>query len=168
MSDGFLHPSKQKIAAFCEHHNIRKLALFGSVLREDFRLDSHVDVLVEFEPGHIPGFFHPFDLQEELSAIFGRKVDLRTPEDLSRYFRAEVVAGAQVQLCPRVMPSESGIYSMPPGKRQLSFSGGRAATGADLRFQIQESLENVLKRVTTELDGGPPRPKETTNDAIRT
>jgi len=92
-----VHPSKKRIAEFCQLHHIRKLALFGSVLREDFRPDSDIDVLVEFEPGHVPGFFHLFDLQEELSAIFGRKVDLRTPEDLSRYFRAEVVAGAQVQ-----------------------------------------------------------------------
>jgi uncharacterized protein len=97
MSNGFLQPSHQAIAEFCQRHHIRKLALFGSVLREDFRPESDVDVLVEFEPGHVPGFFRLFDLQEELYAIFGRKVDLRTPEDLSRYFRAEVVAEAQVQ-----------------------------------------------------------------------
>jgi predicted nucleotidyltransferase len=97
MSNGFLQPSAQAIAEFCQGRHIRKLALFGSVLREDFRPDSDIDVLVEFEPGHVPGFFHLFDLQEELSAIVGRKVDLRTPEDLSRYFRAEVIAGAQVQ-----------------------------------------------------------------------
>ena len=95
---GFPHPSRQTIAEFCERHHIRKLALFGSVLREDFRPDSDVDVLVVFEPGHVPGFFRLFDLEEELSAIFGgRKVDLRTPEDLSRYFRREVEAEAEVQ-----------------------------------------------------------------------
>jgi len=92
-----IKPSRDRIAQFCRRNHIRKLSLFGSVLREDFRPDSDIDVLVEFEPGHVPGFFHLFDLQEELSAVFGRKVDLRTPEDLSRYFRAEVVAGAQVQ-----------------------------------------------------------------------
>ena len=77
--------------------HIRRLSLFGSILRDDFRPDSDVDVLVEFEPDHVPGFFGLFDLQEELSALFGRRVDLRTPEDLSRYFRDEVLARAEVQ-----------------------------------------------------------------------
>jgi uncharacterized protein len=98
VKNGFTEPSRQTFAEFCERHHIRKLSLFGSVLREDFRSDSDVDVLVVFEPGHVPGFFRLFDLEEELSAIFGgRKVDLRTPEDLSRYFRQEVEAGAEVQ-----------------------------------------------------------------------
>ena len=88
----------EKIAAFCRKHHIRKLALFGSVLRDDFRTDSDVDVLVEFEPGHVPGFFRLYDMEEGLSALFGgRRVDLRTPQDLSRYFRDEVVTHAQVQ-----------------------------------------------------------------------
>lgn len=88
----------EKIAEFCRRHHVRKLALFGSVLRDDFRPDSDVDVLVEFEPGHIPGFFGLFDMEEELSKFLGgRKADLRTPQDLSRYFRDEVVAHAQVQ-----------------------------------------------------------------------
>ncbi len=91
-------PSREEIAEFCERSHIRKLSLFGSVLREDFGLQSDVDVLVEFEPGHVPGFFRLFDLEEELSGLFGgRKVDLRTPQDLSRYFRDEVVARAEVQ-----------------------------------------------------------------------
>jgi len=89
--------SKGRIADFCRRHHIRKLALFGSVLRDDFRPDSDVDVLVEFEVGHVPGFFRLFDMEEELSSIFGgRKVDLRTPQDLSRYFRDEVIAQAEV------------------------------------------------------------------------
>ena len=92
-----LLPTEQ-IAAFCRRHHIRKLSLFGSVLREDFRPDSDIDVLVEFEPGHVPGFFRLFDLEEELSRLSGgRKVDLRTPQDLSRYFRDEVLAHAEVQ-----------------------------------------------------------------------
>ena len=86
-----------EIAEFCRRHHIRRLSLFGSILRDDFRPDSDVDVLVEFEPDHVPGFFGLFDLQEELSALFGRRVDLRTPEDLSRYFRDEVLARAEVQ-----------------------------------------------------------------------
>ena len=86
-----------EIAEFCRRHHIRRLSLFGSILRDDFRPDSDVDVLVEFEADHVPGFFGLFDLQEELSALFGRRVDLRTPEDLSRYFRDEVLARAEVQ-----------------------------------------------------------------------
>lgn len=90
--------AKDKITDFCEHHFIRRLAVFGSALREDFRPDSDIDVLVEFMPGHTPGFFGLFDMEEELSTIFGgRKIDLRTPKDLSRYFRDEVVATAEVQ-----------------------------------------------------------------------
>ena len=93
---GFL--DKEKIAGFCKRNHIRKLSLFGSVLREDFGPESDVDVLVEFEPGHVPGFFRLFDMEEELSSLLGgRKVDLRTPEDLSRYFRDEVLAQSRVQ-----------------------------------------------------------------------
>jgi hypothetical protein len=86
---------RQKIAAFCHRHHIRKLALFGSVLRDDFRPDSDVDVLVEFEPGHTPGLAF-FVMQRELSEILGHKVDLNTPADLSRYFRDEILAEAEV------------------------------------------------------------------------
>ena len=74
------------------------MAIFGSALRDDFEQGSDVDVLVDFEPGRTPGFFKLFEMEEELSGLFGgRKVDMRTPEDLSRYFRDEVVAGAEVQ-----------------------------------------------------------------------
>src|SRR5260370_75919 len=87
---------RRRMVEFCQRHHVRKLALFGSVLRDDFGPDSDVDVLVEFEPGHVPGFAF-VDLQEELSALLGRKVDLHTPGSLSRYFRARVVREAQVQ-----------------------------------------------------------------------
>lgn len=89
---------KNRIANFCRRHHISRLAIFGSALRDDFRPDSDIDVLVDFEPGHVPGFFRLFDMEEELSALFGgHKVDLRTPEDLSRYFRERTVAEAEVQ-----------------------------------------------------------------------
>ena len=88
---------KDKIADFCRRHHIRWLAVFGSALRDDFRPDSDVDILVEFEPGHVPGLFSMARLERELSALLGRKVDLRTPEDLSRYFREEVLKEAEVQ-----------------------------------------------------------------------
>ena len=80
---------KAKLAIFCKKHHIRRLALFGSVLRPDFNPKSDVDVLVEFEPDHIPGLAF-FGMQDELSNIFGRKVDLNTPGFLSKYFRESV------------------------------------------------------------------------------
>ena len=102
MQGARVQASKDQVAEFCERHHIRRLSLFGSVLRGDFRPDSDIDVLVEFEPDHVVGFFGLFDLQEELSTLFGgRRVDLRTPEDLSRYFRDEVLARAEVQYARR-------------------------------------------------------------------
>jgi len=90
--------NKDKIADFCKRHHIRRLAIFGSALRGDFGADSDVDVLVDFIPGHTPGFFGLFEMEEELSGLFGdRKVDMRTPQDLSRYFRDKVVSTAEVQ-----------------------------------------------------------------------
>ena len=89
---------REKIAAFGRKHHIMRLALFGSVLRPSFRPDSDVDVLVEFEPGSVPGLFGIARMERELSPLLGgRKVDLRTPEDLSRYFRQTVLAEAEVQ-----------------------------------------------------------------------
>lgn len=88
---------REQIAAFCRRHQIRKLALFGSVLREDFRSDSDVDVLVEFEPDRLPTLFDMVDMENELTELLGRKADLRTAEDLSRYFRRRVLETAEVQ-----------------------------------------------------------------------
>ena len=85
-----------KIAGFCRRHHIRRLALFGSALRDDFRPDSDIDVLVEFEQGYVPGFAF-FGMEEELSKIFGRKVELHTPKFLSRSFRDKVQAEAEIQ-----------------------------------------------------------------------
>jgi len=89
--------NRDQIANFCRQHHIRKLALFGSVLREDFRPDSDVDVLVEFEPGVSAGFIRLAGMELELSDILKRKVDLRTPAELSRYFRQQVLDTAAVQ-----------------------------------------------------------------------
>jgi hypothetical protein len=86
---------KEQIAAFCRRHHIRRLSLFGSVLREDFGPDSDVDVLVEFEPGTSVGLFGLSAMEIELTEMLGRKADLRTPAELSRYFRDDVVAKAQ-------------------------------------------------------------------------
>ena len=96
MINSRLNISDSKLSDFCRRNHIRKLAFFGSVLREDFRPESDVDVLVEFESGHVPGFIRLARMERELSELIGRKVDLRTPEDLSRYFRDQVVAEAEV------------------------------------------------------------------------
>ena len=86
---------QEKIAAFCQKHHIHKLAFFGSILRDDFRPDSDIDVLVEFQPGFTPGLSF-FAMQDELSEILGRKVDLNTPKFISSYFRDEVQKEARV------------------------------------------------------------------------
>ena len=88
---------KERLNEFCRRNHIAKLSLFGSILRDNFRLDSDVDVLVEFEEGHTPGMIGLSRMEAELSTLFGRNVDLRTPQDLSRYFRDVVVRSAAVQ-----------------------------------------------------------------------
>ncbi len=86
---------QDQIVQFCQKHHIQRLALFGSILRDDFTSNSDIDILVDFEPGHTPGFAF-IDLQDQLSEILGRAVDLNTPQDLSRYFRDQVIAEAEV------------------------------------------------------------------------
>jgi len=87
---------KEKIAGFCQQHHIRKLALFGSVLREDFRPESDVDVLVEFERERPIGLIRLARIQRELSELLGHPVDLNTEGFLSPYFRDEVLKEAEV------------------------------------------------------------------------
>jgi len=88
----------ERLADFCRANHIRKLAFFGSVLRDDFRPGSDVDVLVEFEPGHVPGLIRLAGMELALSQILkGRKVDMHTSACLSPYFRAEVLREARVQ-----------------------------------------------------------------------
>ena len=87
---------KRKIDAFCRKHHITYLALFGSVLTPLFTASSDVDVLVKFDKEKVPGLFGIVDMQEELSVIVGREVDLKTPNGLSRYFRDEVLSTARV------------------------------------------------------------------------
>ncbi len=89
----------KKIEEFCKSHHIRKLSFFGSVLTEDFGPHSDVDVLVEFEPGHVPGLAF-FTMEQELSEILGRKVDLNTPQFLSPHFRNDIVAEAEAEYAP--------------------------------------------------------------------
>ena len=96
MSNPAVQIPRESIRDFCRQNHIRRLSLFGSVLREDFGPESDVDVLVEFEEGHVPGLRF-FALQRELSEILGRKVDLHTPGFLSPHFRSQVLQEAEVQ-----------------------------------------------------------------------
>ena len=90
--------SQERLVEFCRANGITRLAIFGSALREDFGPESDIDVLVEFAPGCAPGLLGMAGMEIDLSALFGgRKVDLRTPEDLSRYFRQEVLDMAEIQ-----------------------------------------------------------------------
>ncbi len=86
---------REQLATFCRKHHITMLALFGSVLTERFSPDSDVDVLFEYDPAHVPSLFDVAAMEEELSAILGRKADMRTPRDLSQYFRDEVLRTAR-------------------------------------------------------------------------
>jgi predicted nucleotidyltransferase len=86
---------EEALAAICQRHHIRRLALFGSVLRDGFRPNSDVDVLVDFEPDHVPGYSF-VTLQDELSDLLDRDVDLHTRASLSQYFRDAVVGEAEV------------------------------------------------------------------------
>ena len=88
----------EKIVDFCKKNHIRKLSLFGSVLGDDFSPDSDIDFLVEFKTGKMPGLIGLSRMERALSEMLdGRKVDLRTPQDLSKYFREDVLARAEVQ-----------------------------------------------------------------------
>lgn len=92
---------RERLAEFCRRNHIRRLALFGSVLRADFNPESDIDVLVEFEPGHVPGLRF-IRMQDELSEIFGgRRVDLVTPKFLNHRIRDEVLRSAEVQYAER-------------------------------------------------------------------
>jgi predicted nucleotidyltransferase len=88
---------KEKIANFCKQNHIRRLYLFGSVLRRDFGPSSDVDVLVEFEPSTRVGLIRLSGLELELGDIIGRKVDLNTPGSLSKYYRDQILGEAEVQ-----------------------------------------------------------------------
>jgi predicted nucleotidyltransferase len=96
MSRSRLPIPQDELRRFCQRHHIRRLSLFGSVLRDDFGPDSDVDVLVEFDPEHVPGW-EVIDMQDELSEILGRRVDLLTFKAISRWVRDEVLASAEEQ-----------------------------------------------------------------------
>lgn len=96
MNNSGIKIPKEEIAEFCKRNHIVKLSFFGSILRDDFGPESDIDVLVEFDPDHIPGLSF-FGMEGELSELLGRKVDLQTPNFLSRYFRDQVKAEAEIQ-----------------------------------------------------------------------
>ena len=88
---------REKVAEFCRRNHICRLSLFGSALRGELRPDSDIDFLVEFDPNHVPGLIKLAGMELELSGLLGRRVDLRTAQDLSRYFREDVCRSAKVQ-----------------------------------------------------------------------
>ena len=88
---------KPELIAFCLKHHITKMSLFGSALRDELTPESDIDILVEFDKSHIPGLFDLAGMEIELSGMIGRKVDLRTPAELSRYFRAAVLNHARIE-----------------------------------------------------------------------
>lgn len=94
---GNIEIPKERIAEFCRRNHIRRLSLFGSALRGELRPESDIDLLVEFDPAHTPGLIRLAGMEIELSEILGRKADIRTPNDLSRYFRKDVVDSARLQ-----------------------------------------------------------------------
>ncbi len=106
--------SENEIAQFCEEHHIGKLALFGSVLGDAFRQDSDVDVLVEFDPEYVPDLFDFVEMQDDLSNLLNRKVDLNTSGFLSRHFRQHVLDTAQV-IYERKRQAISGLSIMQVG-----------------------------------------------------
>ena len=89
--------SKNELVSFCKRNHIRKLSIFGSAVRGELHPDSDIDLLVEFEQDLTPGLFSIVRMEMELAEMLGSKVDLRTPEDLSQYFRDEVVRNAELQ-----------------------------------------------------------------------
>jgi uncharacterized protein len=90
--------TEEQLARFCQEQHIRRLSLFGSTLKGTAQPDSDIDLLVEFEPGSEPGLLGLASMEAELAALLGgKKVDLRTPQDLSRYFRDQVLRTAEVQ-----------------------------------------------------------------------
>ena len=99
---GPLSVDRNAVAALCRRRHIRKLSLFGSALRKDATVESDVDVLVDFEPGHTPGFFAFHDIEEEISALFkGRPIHLATPRSIDSYQREQVKRHAEVLFAAR-------------------------------------------------------------------
>ena len=92
---------KKEIAAFCEKNHVARLSVFGSALTAEFGPESDVDFLVEFEPGHVPGYFGLAAMERELSSVIERKADLRTAAELSKYFRDTVLSQAVLQYAHR-------------------------------------------------------------------
>jgi predicted nucleotidyltransferase len=97
MSSAAVQIDEQAITKLCRQYGVARLSLFGSVLRSDFDpVRSDIDVLVDFLPGEHKGLFKLLEMQRALSQLFGRQVDLTTRGSLSKYFRNDVLASAQV------------------------------------------------------------------------
>lgn len=95
--ESLLPADPDALRTFCQKHHIRQLSVFGSVLKGTAGPESDIDLLIDFEPGHIPGLLALASMELELSTMLGRKADVRTANDLSRHFRDEVVKTARVE-----------------------------------------------------------------------
>jgi predicted nucleotidyltransferase/uncharacterized protein with HEPN domain len=152
-----------EIAAFCERHHIRKLSLFGSVLREDFREDSDIDVLVEFEAGHTPGWEY-YTWGDELTPIIRHTVDLKTAQELSKYFRDRVLAEAvtlydaagtsdqelkQTPIAPTTAERDRvGIlHLVEESKRAMTFVEGHSRADLDQDLVLNGAIQMTLERI---------------------
>jgi len=88
---------QEELKTFCRKHHITKMSLFGSALRDELKPESDIDILVEFDQNHVPGLFDLAGMEIDMSEMIGRKVELRTPAELSRYFRDDVLKNAKVE-----------------------------------------------------------------------
>ena len=91
------HITRDELKNFCQKHHITKMSLFGSAIRDELKPESDIDVLVEFDRKHIPGLLDIAGMEIELSEIIGKKIELHTPAELSRYFREDVMKQAKVE-----------------------------------------------------------------------
>ena len=144
-----VHADKGQIAAFCRKHHITKLAFFGSVLTGRFGPDSDVDVLIEFDPEHIPGLIALSGKEREFSQILGRKADMRTPNDLSRYFRDEIVREAASRLSRKLRKTNPDI----PWQDMIGMRNRLIHAYFDLDLDI------IWQTASRELPGIIPRPE---------
>src|ERR1039457_453170 len=144
MTVAHIEVPEAKIAALCRDNGIRKLALFGSVLTDRFSDDSDIDVLVEFRPHERIGFFRLADIQDELSRLLdGRTIDLRTPMDLSRHFREEVVRDASVVYAE---PGTIRLRHMhEPVTMALHMAAGRSRTELSSDPMLAMALTRTLE-----------------------
>jgi predicted nucleotidyltransferase len=137
----------ERVADFCRRHKVDRLALFGSVLRDDFTPDSDVDVLVDFAPEARAGLFEMARMEAELEELIGRKVDLRTPAELSRFFRDEVVASAEVQYAREDYLDEVDALAEMPDEERARLHESLRQSEAEIAAGKSIAAEDLLREL---------------------